>query len=66
MNRWFNTKGEKRKYMNDNKIVEDGSMERDKKRISRIAEQINADRNKKGLKSRTEAELLGDSRARRC
>ena len=62
MQRWFNSKSEKRNYMNSHKLVEDGSMERDKKRVSRIVEEINEDRRKKGLKTRTVEQYLGDSR----
>lgn len=62
MRKFFNTKTEKREYMNRHGLHEDGSMESDRHRTDRIAEEINADRNKQGLKSKTVKELVGNAR----
>jgi hypothetical protein len=61
----FNTKTEKREFMNKHGIAEDGSMESDKHRTNRLVEEINHQREKQGLKPKTKEELIGDSRETR-
>ncbi len=62
LNRVFRSKEEKKEFMKRTGIRHDGSMESERKRTSRLCEIINDERNKKGLKSKTEAELVGDAR----
>lgn len=62
LQRWFGSKSEKKDFMNAHGLVEDGSMENDRHRINRLVEQINEDRKKQGLKSKTKDEIIGDSR----
>ena len=58
----FTTVRAKREYMKAHGIHETGSSESDKKRTSRNAEIVNEERNRKGLKSKTVHELVGNSR----
>lgn len=62
LNRVFTSKGQKKEYMKANGIAHDGSMESQRKRTNRLCEVVNEERNKQGLKSKTEEELVGDSR----
>ncbi len=57
----FNSKSEKRDFMNAHGLHEDGSMESERHRVNRLAEQINEERKKQGLKSKTVSELRGDN-----
>lgn len=58
----FYSKTAKAEYMKAHGIVEDGSMESQRRRDRRLCEEINETRRKQGLKTKTEAELIGDSR----
>ncbi len=58
----FPTERSRKEYLKQHGLAHDGSMESDKKRTSRLAEIINEDRNKQGLKSKTVQELVGNSR----
>ena len=60
LNRWFNDKTEKRNYMNTHSLREDGSMETQRHRKRRIVEEINMDREKRGQKTMTTKEIMGD------
>ena len=62
LNRYFSDKTEKREYMNEHKLVEDGSMESEKHRVNRLCEVINYEREKQGEKPKTKEEIIGDSR----
>ena len=62
LNKVFKSKQEKKEFMEKTGIRHDGSMESERKRTSRLCEIINDHRNKNGLKSKTEAELVGDAR----
>lgn len=62
LQQWFNSKQDKRTFMNEHNIVEDGSMEGEKKRINRITDEINSHREKKGLKPITREQVVGNSR----
>ena len=62
LNKWFKSPQEKKQHMKVNGIAHCGSMERESTRDNRLAEIINEDRNKQGLKSKTLQELAGDSR----
>jgi len=62
LQQWFDSKQDKRVFMNEHKLVEDGSMENDRHRVSRITDQINVDREKKGLKPLTKEQVVGNSR----
>ncbi len=55
----FNSKSEKRYFINHQELHEDGSMESERHRVDRLAEQINEERKKQGLKSKTVSELRG-------
>ncbi len=59
LNRHFNDKTEKREYMNTHGIIEHPSMESERHRENRLVEQINYDREKHGLKTKTKSELMG-------
>lgn len=65
LGRVFYSKNEKRDFMNAHGLVEDGSMENDRKRVDRIVEELNDIRNKQGKKSLTKEEFLGTSRSER-
>jgi hypothetical protein len=62
LNRHFSDKTEKREYMNTHNIVEHPSMESEKHRTNRLCDQINYDREKRGLKPVTKSKLMGDAR----
>lgn len=62
LGRYFSSKTEKRDFMNEHKLVEDGSMESEKHRINRLCETINYEREKRGEKPKTKEEIIGDSR----
>ena len=62
LNRYFNTKSEKRAFMNEHKLAEDGSMESEKHRVNRLTEEINEGRRKMRLKPLTKEQAIGDSR----
>ena len=62
LGRHFSTKSEKREFMNTHKIVENPSMESDKRRTNRLVEIINHERERQGLKPKTKYELIGDAR----
>ena len=62
LNRWFSTKSEKRNFMNIHGIIEEGSMENQRKRDDRLVEQINEERRKQGLTPKLKEQLIGDSR----
>ena len=48
--------------MNAQGNQEDGMLDRDRKRnADKLVEQINEDRRKKGMKTKTKQELIGDS-----
>lgn len=64
LNKYFNSKSEKAAYMKANKLAEDGSMENEIHREKRLVDQINYEREKAGLKPKTRAELVGDSKTR--
>lgn len=62
LNRRFETKKQKRQFLNEHKMLEDGTSDRERKRqANHIVEQINVDRKKQGLKPKTKQELVGDS-----
>lgn len=63
MQKYFNSKSEKREYMNSHNLVEDGSMESEKHRENRLVDQINYEREKKGMKPRNREQIVGDSKA---
>lgn len=62
LQQWFGSKSEKREFMNRHGIVEDGSMESDRHRVSRITDEINASREKQGKRPLTRQEVIGNSR----
>ena len=62
LNKVFRSKSEKERHLKEHGIVHDGSMENDRKRDDRLAEIINEERNKQGLKSKTLQELAGDAK----
>lgn len=62
LNRRFNSKSEKRDFMNTHGIIEHPSMESEKHRINDRVDFINYEREKKGLKPKTKVELLGNAR----
>ena len=61
LNRFFSDKTEKRNYMNTHGLIEHPSMESEKHRVNNNIDFINYEREKKGLKPKSKAELLGDS-----
>jgi len=62
LRRYFPDKKTKAAFMKEHKIIHEGSGEGDKHRTDRLCGEINADRNKKGLPSKTVSELVGNSR----
>lgn len=62
---WVNSKSHKKAIMEKHNIVENISSESDRHRTNRIVDEINYTREKQGLKPKTKAELIGDSREKR-
>ena len=67
LRRYFGTKREKREFMKAHRLVQDPSMESQKHIDNRLTEEINADRNKQGLPSKTKEpkDLANKNRAKR-
>ena len=62
LRRFFPDAKTKANFMRENKIIHEGSNEDDSRRTERLCGVINDDRNKKGMKSKTVQELVGNSR----
>ena len=62
LNRHFSTVNEKKEFMKQNGIAEDGSMESEAHRTERIAAEINERRRKEGKEPRTVQQLVGTTR----
>ena len=64
LQRHFRNKDDKRRFLKEHNIIENYSMEDDRKRRKRLVDEINYHREKEGLKPKTQAELEGDARDR--
>lgn len=61
LGRHFGSKSEKREFMNTHGIIEHPSMESDRHRTNRLTDMINYEREKRGERPKTKAQLMGDT-----
>ena len=62
LGRVVNSERHRREIMKGRGLIEEGSMESEKRRTERLAEEINDARKKQGLQSKTVQELVGTTR----